>query len=398
MTAHAQPDTDIPADAGRNHNLRPFTVTFSQADLDDLKDRLGRTRLPQPAPDEDDWLYGVPNSYLAETVEYWRNAFDWRANEARINELPHFLTDIDGQTIHFVHVRSAEAEATPLLLLHSYPGSFVDFLDMIGPLTDPVGHGGSAEDAFSVVIPSMPGFAFSMPISERGWTLARVARAYEALMGRLGYEQYGAHGSDAGAIVARELGLLAPQGLIASHVLQLFSFPSGDPAEFEKLQPSDYAALAHLEWFQSVGGYNALNASRPQTVAAGLADSPVGQLAWNELFNSFGNGTSLVTREQILTQVTLEWLTNTSASVGRYHFEDARAGAESRVNPSPIGVAVFSDDFRSIRTFAERDNSDIAHWSEYEGGGHYAALERPATVTEDLRRFFATIRARRESR
>ena len=374
--------------------IRPFTVAFGQADLDDLKERLGRTRLPQPVPREDDWLYGVPNSYLAETVDYWRSEFDWRAHEARINELSHFLTEIDGQTIHFVHVRSGEANATPLLLLHSYPGSFVDFLDMIGPLTDPVAHGGSPEDAFSVVVPSMPGFAFSTPVVDRGWTLSRVARTYDQLMGRLGYDRYGAHGSDAGAIVARELGLLAPEALIGCHVLQLFSFPSGDPAEFETLEPKDYAALEHLKWFQSVGGYNAINASRPQTVAAGLSDSPVGQLAWNELFNSFGNGTSLVTREQILTEVTLEWLTNTSASVGRYHFEDALAGAEPRVNHSPIGVAVFSDDFKSIRTFANRDNSNIVHWNEYEGGGHYAALERPDTVVEDLRTFFRTMRER----
>ena len=186
-------------------DIRPFVIDIPQADLDDLDNRLARTRYPAPAPG-DDWTYGVPNHYLQEMVAQWRGEFDWRAQEARMNEFPHYLTDVDGQTIHFIHVPSAEADATPLLLLHTYPGSFVDFLDMIGPLTDPVAHGGKAEDAFSVVVPSMPGFAFSTPVTDHGWTMARVARTYDTLMRRLGYDSYGAHGSDGGAMVARELG------------------------------------------------------------------------------------------------------------------------------------------------------------------------------------------------
>jgi pimeloyl-ACP methyl ester carboxylesterase len=197
------------------------------------------------------------------------------------------------------------------------------------------------------------------------------------------------HGSDAGSMVGRELGLLNPPGFLGLHVLQLFSFPSGDPTEFEHLEPKDYAALEHMQWFQSVGGYNAINAARPQTVAVGLSDSPVGQLAWNELFNNFGNGTSLVTPEQILTEVTLEWFTNTSATAGRYHYEEARSGAEPAVNHARTGVAVFADDFKSIKTFAMRDNSNVVHWSEFPDGGHYAALERPEVLVADLRTFFA---------
>lgn len=373
-------------------DIRPFVIDIPQSDLDDLDNRLARTRYPAAAPG-DDWTYGVPNHYLEEMVAQWRGEFDWRAQEARMNEFPHYLTDVDGQTIHFIHAPTKEANATPLLLLHTYPGSFVDFLDMIGPLTDPVAHGGKAEDAFSVVVPSMPGFAFSTPVADGGWTMARVARTYDTLMRRLGYDSYGAHGSDGGAMVARELGLMQPEGFLGLHVLQLFSFPSGDPAEFEKLEPKDYAALEHMEWFQSVGGYNAINASRPQTIAAGISDSPVGQLAWNELFMSFGNGTSLVTREQILTEVSLEWFTNTSASVGRYHYEEARSGAEPAVNHAPTGVAVFADDFKSIRTFADRDNSNVVHWTEHETGGHYAMLERPEVVTGDIREFFGNLKA-----
>ncbi|MGY1650195.1 epoxide hydrolase family protein [Geodermatophilus sp. SYSU D01119] len=370
--------------------IRPFRVDVAQADVDDLQARLARTRLPQPAPG-DDWTYGVPNSWLAPAIEAWQ-ALDWRAQEARMNAFPHFLTEVDGQPLHFLHVPSAEPDATPLVLLHSYPGSFVDFLDLIGPLTDPVAHGGRAEDAFSVVVPSLPGFGFSTPVVDRGWTSARVARAVDVLVRRLGYDRYLAHGSDLGAIVTRELGLLDPPGFLGGHVLQLFSFPSGDPAEFERLQPEDHAALEHLQWFQSVGGYNALNASRPQTVAAALSDSPAGQLAWNELFLSFGNGTSLLTREQVLTEVSLEWFTNTSASAGRYHFEDARAEAAPAVNHASMGVAVFADDFRTIRVFAERDNDRIVHWSRFDRGGHYAALEVPDLLAGDLRAFSAVLR------
>jgi epoxide hydrolase len=372
--------------------IRPFRIDIPQADIDDLRERLARTRLPQAAPG-DDWDLGVPNAWLATAIEQWQVDFDWRAQEERMNAFPHYLTEIDGQTIHFIHAPSKEEGATPLLLLHTYPGSFVDFLDMIDPLIDPVAHGGRAEDAFSVVVPSMPGFAFSTPVVERGWTMARVARTWDALMRRLGYESYGTHGSDGGAMISRELGLLNPEGFLGLHVLQLFSFPSGDPAEFEKLEPKDYAALEHMQWFQSVGGYNGINSSRPQTVAVGLSDSPAGQLAWNELFLNFGNGTSLVSTEQILTEVSLEWFTNTSASVGRYHLEEARAGAEPQVNHAPTGVAVFADDFKSIRTFADRDNDNIVHWSEFDQGGHYASLEAPEVLVGDLRAFFAELRA-----
>ena len=370
--------------------IQPFRVDVPEADLDDLHERLARTRLPQPTP-ADDWDYGVPNSYLTETVDYWRNAFDWRAQEARMNAFDHFLTEIDGQTLHFIHAPSKERDATPLLLLHTYPGSFVDYLDMIGPLTDPVAHGGDAADAFSVVVPSMPGFGYSLPLDGGGWTMHRVARLYDNLMRTLGYESYGVHGSDMGALIAREFGLMQPEGFLGLHVLQLFSFPSGDPAEMEKLGPKDFAALEFMQWFQSVGGYNQINASRPQTVAVGIADSPAGQLAWSELFNSFGNGTSLVSRDQILTQVSLYWFTNTQATAGRYYLEEARAQAEPKDNPSRTGVAVFADDFKSIRTLAERDNSNIVHWSEFPDGGHFAAMERPAVLVDDVRTFFREV-------
>ncbi len=353
-------------------DIRPFRVEVAQAELDDLMDRLARTRLPQPAP-IDDWDYGTPNAYLRDAVERWRTGFDWRAEEAGINAFPHFMTEVDGQPIHFIHVRSPHAGATPLLLAHTYPGSSVDYLDMIGPLVDPVAHGGRAEDAFDVVIPDAPGYGFSNPATESGWTTARVARAYDELMRRLGYTEYGIHGSDNGALVARDLGLLNPAGFLGLHVLQLFSFPSGDPSEMERLEPQDFAALEFLQWFQSVGAYNVMNASRPQTIAAGLSDSPVGLLAYSELFNSFGNGTSLVPLEKILLEVSVNWFANASAGMSRSYLDNARAQAEPqvaepKVNGAPTGVAVFKDDFQTIRVFAERDNSNIVHWSRFDRG------------------------------
>lgn len=366
--------------------IHPFTVEVPQADLDDLSRRLASTRFARPAPG-DSWEYGTPDSYLRDMVERWQR-FDWREVEARINAHPNFTTEIDGQTIHFVHVRSAVPGARALLLTHTYPGSFLEFLPLIGPLTDPEAHGGHAEDAFHVVIPSMPGFGFSTPVTDGGWTMARTARAWDTLMRRLGYDSYGVHGSDGGAMVGRELAILDPEGFLGAHVLQLFSFPSGDPSEFEGFGPKEYAALEHMQWFQSVGGYNAMNGSRPQTVAAGLSDSPVGQLAYSELFESFGNGTSLVTPEQVLEQVTLYWLTNTSAGSVRYHYEEAHAQREPVVSTGRLGVAVFEHDFQTIRSLAERDNANIQHWSELDGGGHFAVLENPDAVVADLRAFF----------
>ena len=370
--------------------IRPFRIDIPEADLADLRARIANTRLPQPAP-EDDARYGVTAAWLTAALARWAE-LDWRAVEARLNEFAQYVTEIDGQPVHFVHVPSAEPGATPLLLAHSYPGSFVDFLDLIGPLTDPVAHGGRAEDAFSVVIPSAPGVGFSSPVVGGGWTTARVAGLFDTLMRRLGYSTYGVHGSDFGANVARELGLLQPEGLVGLHVLQAFSFPSGAEGEFDTLGPKDYAALEFMQWFQSVGGYNTMNASRPQTVAVGLADSPAGQLAYSELFMGFDRPSS-VPLDAILTEVSVAWFANSAAGQVRYYFEDARAAAEPSVNHAPMGVALFPDDFQSIRAFADRDNDNIVHWTEHERGGHYAALEVPDLLVGDIRAFFGGLRS-----
>ena len=371
--------------------IRPFSVEIAQADLDDLLDRLARTRLPAAAPG-DDWDYGTPNHYLREMVDHWRDGSTGGRRRARMNAVP-ALPDRDRRPdLHFIHVPSAEPDATPLLLAHTYPGSFVDFLDMIGPLTDPVAHGGGARTRSRSSSRPSPASASALRWSTAaGRWPASPARSTPSCAGSA-TTSYGAHGSDGGAMVARELGLLNPPGFLGLHVLQLFSFPSGDPAEFEKLTPKDYAALEHLQWFQSVGGYNAINATRPQTVAVGISDSPVGQLAWNELFNNFGNGTSLVTRDQILTEVSLYWFTNTSAD-GRRATTTRRpaSGAEPVVNHAPTGVAVFADDFKTIRPFAERDNTNIVHWCNFERRPLRLA-GAPGRLAADLRTFFASLR------
>ena len=369
-------------------DIRPFRLEVPQTDLDDLRERIARTRLPQPAPG-DDPVYGVTNAWLTEALGAW-GEYDWRATEERINRFPQYMTEIDGQPIHFLHIPSPVPTATPLLLVHSYPGSFADFLDVIGPLTDPEAHGGSADDAFTLVIPSAPGVGFSTPVADRGWTTARVAATFDALMRRLGYDAYGVHGSDFGAMVARELGILAPKGFLGLHVQQAFSFPSGADGEFDALQPKDYAALEFMQWFQSVGGYNAMNASRPQTIGVGLADSPAALLAYDELFTNFDRQGG-VPLEAILTEVSIAWFANASASQVRYYFEDARVAAPEVpvVNHARMGVAVFQDDFKSIRSFADRDNDNIVHWNEFAEGGHYAALERPTELVGDIRAFFA---------
>jgi pimeloyl-ACP methyl ester carboxylesterase len=359
--------------------FRPFTVAVPQADIDDLRDRLAHTRYAaEPtSAGSDDWSAGAPVSYLRPMVDHWRDGFDWRAQEERMNAYPQFLTEIDGQTIHVVHVRSENPDATPLLLLHTYPGSFADFLDLVPHLTHD----------FHLVIPTIPGVGFSQPLVDGAWTAPRIAQAWDRLMRGLGYESYGAHGSDHGTLVARELAMLAPEGFLGAHVLQLFSFPSGDPAEFERMTPADYAALEFAGWFQTVNGFALMNASRPATIAAALSDSPVGQLAYNELFENFGNGTATLTPDQVLTQVSLYWFTNSSAGAARVYHADR--DLEPRVNEGRIGVAVFADDFRSMRPFAERDNTDIVSWTEHERGGHYAAMEVPDELARAIRAFYA---------
>jgi len=374
--------------------VRPFRIEVPEADLDDLRERLARTRWPDELPDVG-WTYGVPLGYVKEMAEYWRSRYDWRAHEARLNAFPQFTTTVDGTNVHFIRVRSPEPEALPLILTHGWPGSIAEFLDVIGPLADPRAYGGDPTDAFDVVVPSVPGYGLSGPTHETGWDTARVAKAWDQLMKRLGYERYGAHGGDAGALVSRELGILNPPGLVGVHVLQIFAFPSGDPGELEDLSDYDREALEILSGFEAQAGYLRIQQTRPQTLAYGLTDSPAGQLAWNsELFMGFGGeNVGGVDRDRFLTHVMLYWLTRTAGSSAREYYEDARSGAGYRdlPNPAPTGVAVFEHDFHTIRRFAERANN-IVHWSVFDRGGHFAAMDAPDLLIGDLREFFRPLR------
>ena len=374
--------------------IRPFRIDVSDADLEDLRDRLARTRWPDELPGVG-WSYGVSRDFVNEMTELWRTSFDWRKQEAVLNEFPQFTTTIDGTNVHFLHVRSPEPNAMPLILTHGWPGSVAEFLDVIGPLTDPVSHGGDAAEAFDLVIPSIPGYGFSGPTNDTGWDSARVAKAWNTLMKRLGYERYGAHGGDAGALITRELGILKPEGLVGVHLLQIFAFPSGDPEEMARMDDYEKEGMKNLENFEASSGYLKIQQTRPQTLAYGLTDSPAGQLAWNtELFAGFGGeNAGNVDRDRFLTHVSIFWFTATAGSSAREYYEDAKSGAGYREvpNETPTGVSVFPYDFRSVRVFAERSNN-IVHWSQFDRGGHFAASDAPDLLVEDLRTFFRRFR------
>jgi epoxide hydrolase len=374
--------------------IRPFRIDVSDADLEDLRDRLARTRWPDELPGVG-WSYGVSRDFVNVMTEFWRTSFDWRKQEALLNEFPQFTTTIDGTNVHFLHVRSPEPNAMPLILTHGWPGSVAEFLDVIGPLTDPVSHGGDAAEAFDLVVPSIPGYGFSGPTNDTGWDSARVANAWDTLMKRLGYERYGAHGGDAGALITRELGILKPEGLVGVHLLQIFAFPSGDPEEMAKMDDYEKEGMKNLENFEASSGYLKIQQTRPQTLAYGLTDSPAGQLAWNtELFAGFGGeNAGNVDRDRFLTHVSIFWFTATAGSSAREYYEDAKTGAGYREvpNETPTGVSVFPYDFRSVRVFAERSNN-IVHWSQFDRGGHFAASDVPDLLVEDLRTFFRRFR------
>jgi epoxide hydrolase len=373
--------------------LQPFIIEIPDEEIEDLQDRLARMRWPDELPNAG-WDYGVPAHHLRRLADYWATHYDWRVHEERLNALPQFVTTIDGQLIHFLHVRSPEPNALPLLLLHGWPSSVVEFSRMIGPLTDPAAHGGDPADAFDVVVPSLPGFGFSGPTHEKGWDRARMARALADLMKRLGYEQFGCHGGDVGSHIARELGVQNPAGFVGLHVLQVFAFPTGDKNETDSLSEDDKQRIAWMNEFNAKAGYLAIQASRPQTLTYGLHDSPVGQLAWIvDFFSAFGNTVDSIDRDLLLTNVMITWLTGTAGSSSRIYFEDRQAGAlqKEEQNRAPTGVAVFPNDFHSIRRFAERANN-IVHWTEFDRGGHFAAMEHPELLTDDVRKFFRRLR------
>lgn len=391
QTATGQPTTDI----------RPFRIEIPQAALDDLHARLDGTRWPAQI-EGIGWSRGVPVDYLKELAEYWRSGYDWRAWEARLNEIPQFVTEIDGATIHFLHIRSPQPDALPLVLTHGWPGSFVEFLDLIGPLTDPAAHGGDPADAFHLVIPTIPNFGFSGPVREPGWNVERTARAWAELMARLGYERYGAQGGDFGAFVSPELARIAPDNVVGVHLnaasvgfIPFGPVPEEELATFSEVEKERLARLGNF--LSDMNGYFQIQATRPQTIGYALNDSPAGQLAWIvEKFKEWTHPpTSLpeeaIDRDHILTNVMIYWLTGTGASSAHMYYENMHSGGwHTERLTTPTGVAVFAEDV-AIRRYGEQFTT-IVHWSDFDTGGHFAAMEVPDLLAGDIRTFFRGLR------
>ena len=383
----------------KNKEIRPYRIDIPQADLDDLAQRLARTRWSEQLPGPD-WQRGVPVGYLTDLARYWVTSYDWRKQEALINAYPQFMTEIDGQDVHFLHVRSAEPGALPLVLSHGWPGSVVEFLDVIGPLTDPRAHGGDPADAFDVVIPSLPGFGFSGRIREPGWDSHRMATAFAELMRRLGYSRYGAQGGDFGAFISPALGRVDPDHVVGVHVnaatVGFIPFGEVDPTVLAELTEAEKVRLDRMNAFLAEGNaYFQIQATRPQTLSYGLTDSPIGQLAWIvEKFKEWTHGDGLpedaVDRDRLLTNVMLYWLTGTAGSAANIYYESMHSHNWPTPSGVPTGVAVFAEDI-TIRRYAEEGNA-IVHWSEFDRGGHFAALETPDLLIEDIRLFFRGLR------
>ena len=351
--------------------MENFRIDIPQRDLDDLHDRLDRTRWPADFPDED-WDYGVPGRYVRELAGYWRHGYDWRRTEARLNAYPQFRTVIDGQTVHFAHLRSERPDALPLILTHGWPGSVAEFLDVLGPLSR----------NFHLVVPSLPGFGFSGPTRERGWNVTRIAGAWVTLMRQLGYERFGAAGNDWGSTISPEIGRIAPEAVVGVHVTQIWTDtdqPIKDPA------PDERAALENHAWLADhLNAYAAVQSQQPQSLAYALTDSPVGLLGWHCLIYREG-----VDPDYVLDNVSIHWLTGTAGSAMRIYREFSRqkprTGQDGGV---PLGYAQFKDDYQPIRRLAPA----VTKWNKYDTGGHFAAHQTPDLVVQDLTEFFADLK------
>jgi epoxide hydrolase len=375
--------------------IAPFTIAVPEAKLQDLKNRLANTILPSEIPGAG-FSQGPNNAYIEKLIQRLKTGYDWRAREAAINQYPQFTTEIDGQNFHFIHVKSKEKNATPLLLIHGWPGSIVEFVGVIGKLTDPVAHGGKASDAFDVVIPSLPGFGFSGPTREAGWHYGRTASALIALMGRLGYDKFGVQGGDAGAIIGPEVGRIAPEKVLGIHLnaatMGFIPFGPISDEEIASFNDKEKERVQRLQRFMAEHfGFNAVQSTRPQALGYAVSDSPVGLIAWiSELFTSFGDRVDAVPVDDFLTNALVYWFTGTAASSMRTYYEgahDPNAWTPKANSGVPTGVAVFGFDEVPIRRYGESSNT-IVRWTEFDVGGHYAVLEVPDVWIGDVRAFF----------
>ncbi|MDO3705498.1 epoxide hydrolase [Micromonospora sp. C28SCA-DRY-2] len=372
--------------------ITPFRIDIPQADLDDLRDRLARTRWPRQLPG-DGWSRGVPLDYLRDLAEHWATGYDWRAQEARLNEFPQFVTEIDGLDVHFLHVRSPEPDALPLILTHGWPNSFVEFTELIGPLTDPRAHGADPADAFHVVVPSVPGFGFSQAPPETGFTVGRVARMWAELMRRLGYHRYGTQGGDLGAYVAPELAVADPEHVVGVHIDGGLGFPT--EADVPDMNEAERAFWAEMQQWMSGGvDHHTLLRAAPQTFAYAWQDSPVGLLAWlvqkfEEFTVTAATPDQAIARDQLLTNATLWWLTGTAGTSSWFMYDNTAFAWPKGQDRVPSGV--YGGGPALVRRLAERHNR-IIHWPEGNPGGHFVAMEVPHAHAADIRTFFGKLR------
>lgn len=382
-----------------DESIIPFSVNVQQSALDDLRLRLENVRWPN-AETAEGWSQGVPLSKMKPLIEYWRTKYDWRRFEAKINSYPQFRTRIDGLGIHFLHVKSKHEHALPILLTHGWPGSVNEFLDVIGPLTDPTAHGGRAEDAFHVVIPSLPGFGFSDKPSNVGWNITRIAHAWGTLMQRLGYKRWVAQGGDWGSGITHALAHLRPEGLVAAHVNWPLVVPEKLP---DNPSPEEKVAIDAISSFlQKSAGYFTLQATKPQTVAYALADSPSGQAAWiyeklQAWSDNQGNPEDELSLDTMLDGITLYWLTDTAGSSGRIYWENAQtthpAGFSAGRIELPMAASIFPREiYRAPKSWAQAVWPNMIYWNEVSKGGHFAAWEQPVLFTHELRKAFVSIR------
>ncbi|MGY1635306.1 epoxide hydrolase family protein [Geodermatophilus sp. SYSU D00742] len=376
--------------------IRPFAVDVPASDVEDLHRRLRATRWPEPATVED-WSQGVPLRDLQDLCAYWADGYDWPARQARLNAVPQFVTDVDGLPVHFLHVRSSREGALPLLLTHGWPGSVAEFLDVLGPLTDPAAHGGDPADAFDVVVPSLPGFGWSGKPSSPGWGLERTADAWAELMDRLGYDRFGAQGGDIGSFVSAGLGARHPDRVVGIHLNMVVT---GPPAGRTQFTEREQRALDRERRFRTQGAaYNQQQRTRPQTLGYGLTDSPAGQCAWIlEKFHAWadcgGDPVGVLGADRVLDHVSTYWFTASATSSARMYWEMAQAPAgRTPAVRVPTGVSLFPHEiFQPPREWAQEQFSDLRLWREHDRGGHFAAMEQPGLLVADVREFFRPLR------
>ena len=376
-------------------DITPFSISVSDDELADLRRRLDATRWPNEET-VDDWTQGIPLAYVKEVCDYWSSGYDWRKREAKLNAFSQFTTNLNDLDVHFVHVRSPEATAQPLVITHGWPGSIVEFQKVIGPLSDPAAHGGDPADAFHIVCPSLPGYGFSGKPGETGWNVQKIADTWSALMQRLGYESYFAQGGDWGAMVTTAIGQRDPEHCRAIHLNMPITPP--DPETMGDLTEAEQSALAGMQHYQDWdSGYSKQQSTRPQTLGYGLADSPSGQAAWIlEKFWAWtdcdGHPENVLTRDELLDNVMLYWIPGNGASSARLYWESFNKPPMEPVQV-PVGASIFPKEiFRTSKRWAEKHFGGLLYWNELDQGGHFAAFEQPEVFVEEIRACFRSLR------